>query len=86
VKWGTRGSPETRAERGRQSQASCRQVGFTLGVPDSDVQPSRQHKLVLEDVIRELAPRDGIIHTGRTASDPLPGLDASAYERVSWRA
>jgi LmbE family N-acetylglucosaminyl deacetylase len=33
----------------------------TLGVPDSDVQPSRQHKLRLAAVIRELKPKTVIL-------------------------
>src|SRR6202022_1116941 len=33
----------------------------TLGVPDSDVQPSRQHKLRLAAVIRELRPKTVIL-------------------------
>jgi bacillithiol biosynthesis deacetylase BshB1 len=59
---GTRGTRETRAEEAalaaKHLGVSWRQV---LGVPDSDVQPSRQHKLRLAAVIRELRPRTVIL-------------------------
>jgi bacillithiol biosynthesis deacetylase BshB1 len=59
---GTRGTPETRAKEAARAAkilgVSWRQV---LGVPDSDVQPSRQHKLRLATVIRELRPRTVIL-------------------------
>lgn len=59
---GTRGTPETRA---KEAAAAARilKVKYrgTLGVPDSDVQPSRHHKLRLAAAIRELRPRTVII-------------------------
>ena len=59
---GTRGTPETRA---KEAAAAARilKVGWrsTLGVPDSDVQPSREHKMRLAKVIREVRPRTVII-------------------------
>jgi bacillithiol biosynthesis deacetylase BshB1 len=55
---GTRGTPETRAKEAAQA-AKLLGVKWreTLGVPDSDVQPSRQHKLRLAAVIRHLRPK-----------------------------
>jgi N-acetylglucosamine malate deacetylase 1 len=59
---GTRGTPETRAKESARATklmgVSWRQV---LGVPDSDVQPSRPHKLRLAAVIRDLRPRAVIL-------------------------
>jgi bacillithiol biosynthesis deacetylase BshB1 len=59
---GTRGTPETRAKEAAKS-AKLMGVSWrrTLGVPDSDVQPTRQHKLKLAAVIRELRPRTVIL-------------------------
>lgn len=59
---GTRGTPETRAKEAAKS-AKLMGVSWrrTLGVPDSDVQPTRQHKLKLAAVIRELRPRSVIL-------------------------
>src|ERR1700686_1939513 len=59
---GTRGIPETRAKEAGKS-AKILRVSWrgTLGVPDSDVQPSRQHKLRLAAVIRELRPKSVIL-------------------------
>jgi bacillithiol biosynthesis deacetylase BshB1 len=59
---GTRGTPETRAKEAAVA-AKILKVKYrgTLGVPDSDVQPSRQHKLLLAAAIRELRPRTVII-------------------------
>ena len=59
---GTRGTPETRAREAAKA-AKLLHVSWrgTLGVPDSDVQPSRQHKLRLASVIRELRPKTVII-------------------------
>jgi len=55
---GTRGTPETRA---KEAAKAAKLLGVawrgTLGVPDSDVQPARQHKLKLASVIRELRPK-----------------------------
>jgi N-acetylglucosamine malate deacetylase 1 len=59
---GTRGTPETRAKEAALA-ARILKVSWrgTLGVPDSDVQASRQHKLRLAKVIRELRPRTVIL-------------------------
>ena len=59
---GTRGTPETRAKEAAKA-AKILKVSWRgiLGVPDSDVQPSRQHKLSLASVIRELRPRTVIL-------------------------
>jgi len=59
---GTRGTPELRAKEAAKAakllRASWRD---TLGVPDSDVQPTRQHKLRLAAVIRQLRPKTVIL-------------------------
>ncbi len=59
---GTRGTPETRA---KEAAKAAKILGVvwrgTLGVPDSDVQPARQHKLKLARVIRELCPKTVIL-------------------------
>jgi len=59
---GSRGTPETRA---REAAKAAKLLGVswreTLGVPDSDVQPTRQHKLRLAGVIRELRPKTVIL-------------------------
>lgn len=59
---GTRGTPETRAKEAAKS-AKLLRVSYrgTLGVPDSDVQPSRQHKLRLASAVRELRPKTVIL-------------------------
>ena len=59
---GTRGTPEIRAKEAARA-AKLLRVSWrgTLGVPDSDVQPSRQHKLRLAAVIRELRPKTVIV-------------------------
>jgi N-acetylglucosamine malate deacetylase 1 len=59
---GTRGTPEIRAKEAAKA-AKILKVSWrgTLGVPDSDVQASRQHKLRLASVIRELRPRTVIL-------------------------
>src|SRR5258706_2981188 len=59
---GTRGTPETRAKEAAKA-AKLLDVAWrgTLGVPDSDVQPTRQHKLKLAGVIRELRPKTVIL-------------------------
>jgi bacillithiol biosynthesis deacetylase BshB1 len=59
---GTRGTPETRAKEARKA-AKLLGVAWrgTLGVPDSDVQSSRQHKLQLAAAIRELRPKTVIL-------------------------
>jgi N-acetylglucosamine malate deacetylase 1 len=59
---GTRGNPEARA---KEAAHAAKVLGVkwreTLGVPDSDVQPSRQHRLRLAVVIRELRPKTVIL-------------------------
>jgi bacillithiol biosynthesis deacetylase BshB1 len=59
---GTRGTPETRAKEAAAA-AKILKVKWRgcLDVPDSDVQPSRQHKLRLAAVIRELRPKTVIL-------------------------
>jgi N-acetylglucosamine malate deacetylase 1 len=59
---GTRGTTETRA---KEAAKAAKLLGVkwrdTLGVPDSDVQPARQHKLRLAAVIREFKPKTVIL-------------------------
>jgi N-acetylglucosamine malate deacetylase 1 len=59
---GTRGTPETRA---KEAATAAKLLGVkwrgTLGVPDSDVQPTRQHKLRLAAVIRQFRPKTVIL-------------------------
>jgi len=59
---GTRGTPETRAKEAALA-AKILKVAWrgTLGVPDSDVQASRQHKMRLAQIIRDLRPRTVIL-------------------------
>jgi len=59
---GTRGTQETRAKEAALA-AKILKVSWrgTLGVPDSDVQSTRLHKLQLAKVIRELKPRTVIL-------------------------
>lgn len=59
---GTRGTPEIRAKEAAHA-ARLLAVAWrgTLGVPDSDVQPSRQHTLRLAAVIRQLRPKTVIL-------------------------
>jgi bacillithiol biosynthesis deacetylase BshB1 len=59
---GTRGTPETRAREAAKARnlLSVKWRG-TLAVPDSDVQPFRQHKLRLAAAIRELRPKTVIL-------------------------
>jgi LmbE family N-acetylglucosaminyl deacetylase len=60
-KW-ARGNPETRAKEAAKAAKLLRVTWRgTLGVPDSDVQPSRQHKLRLAAVLRQLRPKTVII-------------------------
>jgi N-acetylglucosamine malate deacetylase 1 len=59
---GTRGTPQTRAkEAARAAKILAVTWRGTLGVPDSDVQPSRQHKLRLAAMIRQLRPKTVIL-------------------------
>jgi N-acetylglucosamine malate deacetylase 1 len=59
---GTRGTPEIRAT---EAAKAAKLLGVkwrgNLGVPDSDVQPSRQNKLRLASMIRELRPKTVIL-------------------------
>ncbi len=59
---GTRGTPETRAKEAAVA-AKILKVNWrgTLGVPDSDVQPTRQNKVRLAAVIRQLRPKTVIL-------------------------
>src|SRR5437867_13427946 len=59
---GTRGSPEIRAKEAALA-AKILKISWrgTLGVPDSDVQSSRQYKLALARIIRQLRPRTVIL-------------------------
>jgi bacillithiol biosynthesis deacetylase BshB1 len=59
---GTRGTPETRAKEATRA-AKILSVSWrgNLAVPDSDVQPTRQNKLRLAQLIRELRPRTVIL-------------------------
>jgi bacillithiol biosynthesis deacetylase BshB1 len=59
---GTRGTPQTRAkEAARAAKILAVKWRGTLGDPDSDVQPSRQHKLRLAAMIRQLRPKTVIL-------------------------
>jgi N-acetylglucosamine malate deacetylase 1 len=59
---GTRGTPQIRAaEAAKAAKILAVKWRGTLGVPDSDVQPSRQHKLRLATTIRELRPKTVIL-------------------------
>jgi bacillithiol biosynthesis deacetylase BshB1 len=59
---GSRGTVETRAkEAAKAAKLLGVQWRETLSVPDSDVQPARQHKMRLAAVIRQLQPRTVII-------------------------
>ena len=59
---GTRGTPQTRAkEAARAAKILAVKWRGTLGVPDSDVQPNRQHKLRLAAMIRQLRPKTVIL-------------------------
>lgn len=59
---GTRGTPETRA---KESALATKLLGLSwrgvLGIPDSDVQASRENKLKVAKVIRALRPRTVIL-------------------------
>jgi bacillithiol biosynthesis deacetylase BshB1 len=59
---GTRGTPEIRAkEAAHAAKLLAVKWRGALGVPDSDVQPSRQHKLRLAATIRQLRPKTVIL-------------------------
>lgn len=59
---GTRGTPEGRA---REAARAAKLLGVkwrgTLGLPDSDVQPSRQWKLRVAEKLRELRPHTVVL-------------------------
>jgi bacillithiol biosynthesis deacetylase BshB1 len=59
---GTRGTPETRAKEAALA-AKILKVSWrgNLGVPDSDVQPTRQNKMRLAQLIRDLRPHTVIL-------------------------
>ena len=59
---GTRGTPETRAKEAARA-AKILHVSWrgTLGIPDSDVQPTRQNKMSLAKMIRDLRPHAVIL-------------------------
>ncbi len=59
---GSRGTPETRAKEAAKAAKLLRvKWRGNLGVPDSDVQSSRQHKLRLAAVLRQLRPKTVIL-------------------------
>ena len=59
---GTRGSPEIRAREAAAAAKILRvRVRENMGIPDSDVTPSRTHKLALAQKIRELRPHTVIL-------------------------
>src|SRR5712664_2133910 len=59
---GTRGTPKIRAnEAAKAAKFLAVKWRGTLGVPDSDVQPTRQHKLRLAALIRQLRPKTVIL-------------------------
>ena len=59
---GTRGTPETRAKEAALA-AKILKVSWrgSIGVPDSDVQPTRTNKLRLAQVVRDLRPHTVIL-------------------------
>ena len=78
---GTRGTPEIRAKEAALA-AKILEVSWrgTINVPDSDVQPSRQHKLALAKKIRELRPRTVIIPYWEARHPDHYHASALAYE------
>jgi bacillithiol biosynthesis deacetylase BshB1 len=59
---GTRGTPETRAKEAAMAAKILKVVWRgNLGVPDSDVQASRRHKMLLAQMIRDLRPHTVIL-------------------------
>ena len=78
---GTRGTPEIRAKEAALA-AKILKVSWrgTIDVPDSDVQPSRQHKLALAKKIRELRPRTVIIPYWEARHPDHYHASALAYE------
>jgi bacillithiol biosynthesis deacetylase BshB1 len=59
---GTRGTPETRAKEAERA-AKILKISWrgALGVPDSDVQASREFKLAVARIVRQLRPRTVIL-------------------------
>jgi N-acetylglucosamine malate deacetylase 1 len=78
---GTRGTPEIRAKEAALA-AKILKVSWrgTINVPDSEVQPSRQHKLALAKKIRELRPRTVIIPYWEARHPDHYHASALAYE------
>src|SRR5882757_8607823 len=78
---GTRGTPEIRAKEAALA-AKILEVSWrgTINVPDSDVQPSRQHKLAFAKKIRELRPRTVIIPYWEARHPDHYHASALAYE------
>jgi bacillithiol biosynthesis deacetylase BshB1 len=78
---GTRGTPEIRAKEAVFA-AKILKVSWrgTINVPDSDVQPSRQHKLAVAKKIRELRPRTVIIPYWEARHPDHYHASALAYE------
>ncbi len=59
---GTRGTPEIRVREAAAAAKILRvRIRENLGIPDSDVTPSRAHKLALAQKIRELRPHTVIL-------------------------
>ena len=78
---GTRGTPETRAREAAKAAKILRASWRgTLGVPDSDVQPARQHKLRLAAQIRELRPKTVILPYWQARHPDHYNASALGYE------
>ncbi len=78
---GSRGTVETRAkEAAKAAKLLGVQWRETLGVPDSDVQPARQHKMRLAAVIRRLQPRTIIIPYWEARHPDHSNASTLAYE------
>jgi bacillithiol biosynthesis deacetylase BshB1 len=78
---GTRGTPEIRAKEAVFA-AKILKVSWrgTINVPDSDVQPSRQHRLAVAKKIRELRPHTVIIPYWEARHPDHYHASALAYE------
>jgi N-acetylglucosamine malate deacetylase 1 len=78
---GSRGTVET---RGKEAAKAAKLLGVkrreSLGVPDSDVQPARQHKMRLAAVIRRLQPRTVIIPYWEARHPDHSNASTLAYE------
>ncbi|HKW56879.1 MAG TPA: bacillithiol biosynthesis deacetylase BshB1 [Candidatus Acidoferrum sp.] len=78
---GTRGTPEIRAREAAKAAKILRASWRgTLGVPDSDVQATRQHKLRLASLIRELRPKTVILPYWEARHPDHYNASALAYE------